>query len=97
MKAIFITYGQSLTRPVEEVLNKLEIRGFTRWAETQGRGSETGEPHYGTHAWPSKNGSVIAIVRDEEVEPLLDALRLMNEQADEQGLSAFVWDVENRL
>ena len=97
MKAVFITYGQSLAASVEDVLNKLHIRGFTRWTETQGRGSQQGEPHYGTHAWPSKNGTVLAIVQDHEAEQVLDALRRINEQADEQGLNAFVWEVTDRM
>ena len=97
MKAIFIVYGQSLANTVESLLNKLEIRGFTRWTETLGRGSFTGEPHYGTHAWPSKNGSVLAIVADETVDLLFDGLRHINEQAEEQGLNAFVWTIDRRL
>ncbi|MDR2449352.1 MAG: hypothetical protein LBD52_05260, partial [Prevotellaceae bacterium] len=59
--------------------------------------SERGEPHYGTHAWPSKNGTVLAVVQDGEVAALLDALRYLNEHAEEQGLSAFVWNVEEKL
>jgi nitrogen regulatory protein PII len=86
-----------LGRPIEDLLDKLGIRGFTRWTETFGRGSEHGEPHYGTHAWPSKNATVLTVVQDEEVPGLLDALRLLNEQAEQQGLSAFVWSIEERL
>ncbi|MDR0688501.1 MAG: hypothetical protein LBF55_07470 [Prevotellaceae bacterium] len=97
MKAVFIIYGQSLTEPVEHLLDKLQIRGFTRWTETHGRGSESGEPHYGTHAWPSKNASTLAVVSDDEAKRLLNGLRRLNEQADEQGLNAFVWSIEDKL
>ncbi|MDR1416915.1 MAG: hypothetical protein LBJ57_05805 [Prevotellaceae bacterium] len=97
MKAVFITYGQSLTEPVEHLLDKLHIRGFTRWTETHGRGSEQGEPHYGTHAWPSKNASTLTIVSDDEAQHLLHGLRLLNEQADEQGLNAFAWTVDEKM
>jgi hypothetical protein len=97
MKAVFITYGQSLTEPIEQLLTKLNIRGFTRWAETQGRGSYTGEPHYGTHAWPSKNGSILALISDHQEDELFDGLKHVNEQAEEQGLSAFAWAVDRRL
>ncbi|MDR3366660.1 MAG: hypothetical protein LBO71_06815 [Prevotellaceae bacterium] len=97
MKAVFISYGQSLIEPVEHLLDKLHIRGFTRWTETFGRGSKSGEPHYGTHAWPSKNASTLAVVSDDEAKHLLQSLRLLNEQADEQGLNAFVWTVEDKM
>ncbi len=97
MKAVFIVYGQSLTQPIEQALDKVGIRGFTRWEETHGRGTYEGEPHYGTHAWPSKNGSVLTMVEDHQVEELLDMLRNINEQADQQGLNAYVWHIENKM
>jgi len=94
MKAVFIVYGQALTETIEQLLDKLNIRGFTRWDEVHGRGSKNGEPHYGTHAWPSKNGSILSIVDEEKVNELLDALRRINEKAEQQGLNAFVWNIE---
>jgi hypothetical protein len=96
MKAVFISYGQSLNDTIMELLDKLEIRGFSRWDETFGRG-RTGEPHYGTHAWPTKNCTIISIMEDEKATILLEKLRLLNAQAEELGLSAFVWTVEERL
>ena len=97
MKAIFIVYGQALTEPIVQRLNRLNIRGFTRWDEVQGRGSYEGEPHYGTHAWPSKNGAMLTIVEDQKVDDLLASLRHINEQAEQQGLNAFVWNIEGMM
>jgi hypothetical protein len=97
MKAVFISYGQSLNDAVMELLDKLKIRGFSRWDETYGRGSEKGEPHYGTHAWPTKNCTIISIMEDEKATLLLQKLRLLNEQAEALGMSAFVWNVEEKL
>jgi hypothetical protein len=94
MKAVFITYAQSHTEPIEELLDRLQIRGFTRWAESYGRGTHNGEPHYGTHAWPTKNGSILTIVDDQKAEVLLKALKRINEEAEQQGLRAFVWEAE---
>ena len=61
MKAVFLSYNQALTDRVNAILDEQGIRGFTRWALTEGRGSFDGEPHYGTHAWPSMNASLMAI------------------------------------
>ena len=69
------------------------VRGFTRWALTEGRGSFDGEPHYGTHAWPSMNTSILAIVEDEKVKELLDAVREIDSTTEMQGSRAFVWDI----
>jgi len=94
MKAIFITYAQSHTQPIEELLDQWGVRGFTRWEETHGRGTHTGDPHYGTHAWPTKNGSILTIVDDQTAASLLKALKRLDEEAEQQGLRAFVWEAE---
>ena len=97
MKAVFISYNQALTDRVNAILDEQGIRGFTRWALTEGRGSVDGEPHSGTHAWPSMNTSVLAIVADAQVEPLLEALRAMDAATKMQGSRAFVWNVEQTM
>ena len=97
MKAVFISYNQALTDRVNAILDEQGIRGFTRWALTEGRGSVDGEPHYGTHAWPSMNASVLAIVGDAQVAPLLEALRAMDATTKMQGSRAFVWNVEQTM
>ena len=94
MKALFISYNQALTDRVNKILDDCGVRGFTRWALTEGRGTFDGEPHYGTHAWPSMNASVLAIVEDEKVAPVLDALRQMDATTKMQGSRAFVWNIE---
>ena len=58
MKAVFLSYNQALTDRVNAILDEQGIRGFTRGALTEGRGSVDGEPHYGTHAWPSMNAGL---------------------------------------
>ena len=97
MKAVFIIYGQALTETIQQLLDKLNIRGFTRWDEVHGRGSKNGEPHYGTHAWPSKNGSILTVIDEQKVDDLLVALRRINEQAEQQGLNAFVWKIKEAM
>ena len=94
MKAVFLSYNQALTDRVNRILDEQGIRGFTRWALTEGRGSVNGEPHYGTHAWPSMNASILAIVDDAQVAPLLDAFRAMDAATAMQGSRAFYWNIE---
>ncbi len=92
MKAVFISYNQAHTLQINALLDRLDIRGFTRWALTEGRGSMDGEPHYGTHAWPSMNSSMLVFMEKEGVAPLLEALRALDAEAPGQGLRAFVLD-----
>ncbi len=97
MKAVFISYNQALTDRVQDVLDKRNVRGFTKWELTQGRGTSTGEPHYGNHTWPSMNSSVMAIMDDDKVPALMESLREVDRQLSKQGLRAFVWNVEDQL
>lgn len=94
MKAVFISFYKAFYAEMMEKLDELEIRGFTFWEEVQGRGSETGEPHYGTHAWPTLNSALLAIIPDEKVNALLDAVRALDASAPQQGIRAFVLPVE---
>ena len=97
MKAVFISYNQSITEEVQEILDSLSIRGFTQWMEIKGRGSVSGEMREGTHTWPELNNAHLTMVDDEKVNPLLEKLRILNSEAEEQGLRAFVWNIENSL
>ncbi|MBR2367893.1 MAG: hypothetical protein IKA81_04730 [Alistipes sp.] len=97
MKAFFLSYNQAVTDRVNRMLDELGVRGFTRWGLTEGRGSYTGEPHYGTHAWPSMNSSILAIVEDEKIPQLLDAVRAIDATTEQQGSRAFVWDITEAM
>lgn len=94
MKTVFISYNQALTEKVEHILDKLAIRGYTRWPQVQGRGTNEGEPHHGTHTWPAMNEAIITVVEEDRVKGLLEHLNHLNDKAEMQGLRAFIWDAE---
>ena len=50
MKAIFISFNQAYYEMILSIMDRSNIRGFTFWETVQGRGSQKGEPHYGSHA-----------------------------------------------
>jgi nitrogen regulatory protein PII len=94
MKAIFIAYDQAYNMEVVDALEKLGVRGFTMWQDIAGRGSKTGEPHLGSHAWPTMNNALLTFVPEDAVDPFLSAVRAMDEETPALGLRAFVWNVE---
>ncbi|HOF45481.1 MAG TPA: hypothetical protein P5134_03680 [Bacteroidales bacterium] len=96
MKAVFISFYQAFYDEVIAVLDELEIRGFTYWSEVQGRGSYDGDPHYGTHTWPTLNAAILTFIEDKKVEPLLDAIHQLDLSAPLQGIRAFVMPAEER-
>lgn len=97
MKAVFITYNQSITEEVQQILDKLAIRGYSKWTGITGCGSTKGEQHNGTHTWPELNNAHITIINDEKVPTLLQKLKELDEEVEEQGLRAFVWNIEDMV
>ena len=97
MKAIFITYNQAYYDEIASILNQNGVKGYTEWDEIKGHGSVTGEPHLGTHAWPTLNNAIVTIVEDEQVDGVLDDLSACDAKAPELGLRAFVWSVEKMI
>lgn len=97
MKAVFIALDQAYYQRVIDLLERMNCRGFTALEQVQGRGSKTGEPHYGSHAWPSMASAFITIVQDERVAPLLERLHQMDLDTPKLGLRAFVWNIEESI
>lgn len=93
MKALFISYNQAISERIVALLDKNGIRGYTLFPLTYGRGSQTGEPHMGSHAWPSMNATVLAIVDNDKIEGAMTDLRELDSKTQLQGLRAFVWEV----
>ncbi|MDR1500479.1 MAG: hypothetical protein LBI58_05810 [Tannerellaceae bacterium] len=97
MKAVFITFNQAYYDAILSIMDRKAIRGYTYLEDVQGRGSKTGEPHYGTHAWPTKNSAIFVVTEDEKVADFLDLLHRLDLQTEAQGLRAFVWSVERSI
>ena len=102
MKSVLITFDQAHYVRIIELLDKLSCRGFSYFEQMRGRGSKTGEPHYGSHAWPSMCSAIITVVEDSKVEPLLEKLHqqeaaLTVAEQTQLGLRAFVWNIEQAI
>ena len=94
MKGIFIAYDQAYNMEVADALETLGVRGFTMWQDIAGRGSETGLPHLGSHAWPTMNNAMLTFVENDKVDDILAQLKAMDEETPDLGIRAFVWNVE---
>lgn len=89
-----ITFDQAHYERIIETLDRLSCRGYTAWQQVTGRGSVDGEPHYGSHAWPSLASAILTVVPDDRVAPLLDRLREFDRESPRLGLRAFVWTLD---
>lgn len=72
MKSVLITFDQAYYERIMALLDRLGCRGFTYLEKVQGRGSKTGDPHFGSHAWPSMCSAILTVVEDNKVDSLLD-------------------------
>ncbi|MFO7868282.1 MAG: hypothetical protein R6U95_03165 [Bacteroidales bacterium] len=97
MKAVMIFYNQALTERVEYILDLLSIKGFSRWEDVQGRGSETGIPHMNTHTWPENNSSILTVIEDNTVPELLEKIKKIDSLNEDVGIRAFVWNIEQSI
>jgi len=97
MKSIFISFDQAYYDQIQTILSINHVRGFTGWESVIGRGTKTGDPHYGTHAWPSQNTAILIVVDDEKVKPILADLRTLDVTSDQMGIRAFVWNIEDGM
>jgi nitrogen regulatory protein PII len=97
MKAILITYNQAYYDDIAKLLNDNGMKGYTEWDEIKGHGSNTGEPHLGSHAWPTLNNAIVSIVEDDRVDAILNDLHEHDLKAPELGLRAFVWNIEKMI
>ena len=97
MQAIFIASDQAHHEAIIDLLEKNSCRGFTSFGETQGRGSVKGEPHYGSHAWPSLGGAILTIVEDNRLDSVLEKLKALDESKPLLGLRAFVWQITRTI
>jgi nitrogen regulatory protein PII len=93
MKAVMIIYNQANTEKIEYMLDKLGINGYSLWENVQGRGTNTGVPHLGTHAWPEINKNVLTVVDDDKVDKILETVSKIDAINEEVGIRAFVWDI----
>ena len=97
MKAIFIAYNQAYNQEIVELLENLGQRGYTVWEEIGGRGTVDGEPHLGSHAWPTQNHALLSVVEDTLAPKVMEALRKTDAANKALGLRAYVLPVEDAL
>lgn len=97
MTSILITFDQAHYDAIIDLLERNNCRGFTSWREVQGRGSRTGEPHFGSHAWPSMASAIITIVEDSKVDRVLSLLKALDDDRPRLGLRAFCWHIDQSI
>ena len=97
MKAVFISYNQAFKDEILDIMLKAGVKGYTNWEEVTGRGSRTGEPHLGDHAWPTLNSAMISFVEDNIAADFMNRLSVLDKNNPMMGLRAFSWTVDSAI
>ena len=97
MKGVMITYDQAHHEAVVDILTRTNNRGYTAWPEVTGRGTSSGDPHLGTHAWPTTNSAIFTVVEDNRLKPLLDAVRQLDDNRPLLGIHAYAWTIDSMV
>lgn len=82
---------------VMDLMEDMEVSGFTGWEELIGCGSNDGEPHLGNHAWPTMNSALISVMEDSKATEFLARLKQLDTDNNKQGLRAFAWEVTEMI
>ncbi len=94
MKAIFLSYNQAYHEEIMEIMNFCGLRGYTYWDVTKGKGSFTGEPHLGDHAWPTLNATLLIMAEDKLVPGFKKRIKELDMKSEAMGLRCFTWTID---
>jgi len=96
LKLIQIHYHFEFSDIIEELLNAREVADFVRYSMVEGK--DRNGKHFGTKVFPGISSVVQALVADEEVDGLLQALKDFKQSEDShRHLTAVVLPVETLL
>ncbi len=94
MKALFVSYNQAYHEEVLDIMQRSGLKGYTFWDTTMGSGSFKGEPHLGSHAWPTLNSSLLIMAEDSLVPGFKRRIKALDEKSPAMGLRCFSWSID---
>jgi len=92
MNLLFIIYDADFDEDVMEMLNALEVTGFTKWDRVLGKGKNS-EPRLDNPVWPGFKCAVAAVISDDDQERILKDIKKFSLLLDGKGFKVFVLPV----
>lgn len=92
MKAVLIVHNVAIDNEVNEALESVGIRYYTKFTDTLGRG-ELSEPHLNTEVWPATNVGTFVVTEEPEAKEIMDIVRQMRKSLGSEGIKAFMWEI----
>ena len=87
-RMLIVVYNDILDNAVREILDEMDVCGFTELEGVKGKGSSTGF-HLGTPVYPDLNNMLFIIEDGETIQMLAERLKALKEEFPEEGLKIF--------
>ena len=94
MKAVLIVHNEAIDEQVNEALESVGIKCYTKFTNTLGRGLMS-QPHLNTDIWPGVNVGSFVVTEQSRARQLMASVRKMREKLGGEGLKAFMWEIED--
>ncbi|NOY23640.1 MAG: hypothetical protein GXO70_09065 [Acidobacteria bacterium] len=92
-RMLILVYSSILDNAVREVLDEMNVCGFTELENVKGKGPRTGF-HLGTSVYPDLNNMLFIIEDAEKIAVLADELKKMEKEFPDEGLKLFTVPIE---
>ncbi|MCX8069002.1 MAG: hypothetical protein N2738_00700 [Thermodesulfovibrionales bacterium] len=96
MKMALIAYCESADIEIVKAIKETGIKGYTKFEEALGEGTET-QPRLGTHCWPGKNNVLAIAIEDDEVDLIINKVKLLKSEYPRAGIRAFILPMEQMV
>ena len=87
-RMLIAVYNDILDNAVREILDEMDVCGFTEMEGVKGKGSSTGF-HLGTPVYPDLNNMLFIIDETEKLDQVVDRLKALKEEFPDEGLKIF--------
>ena len=96
MKSIFLIYAPALESEVFSALERTGIKKYTKFPTLHGVGGHS-EPHLDTQVWPGTNTALLIVTDEKTKMKLLIEVAEIKKEYHEDGIKAFVMNVEEEV
>ena len=94
MLLMFIIYSNAVDDEIVEIIKK-NSEGYTKFSGVQGEGH--GEPHLGTHIWPSINNCIMTAIDNTKEEKIVNATKTLKEKFPGIGIQIFITNLAKAI
>ena len=91
MLLMFIVYSNAVDEEMIEII-KSNSEGYTKFVGVQGEGH--GEPHLGTHIWPSVNNCIMAAIDNKNGKSIAASTKELKDKFPDIGIKIFTTELK---